>query len=834
MEREKLAIYKHKNEIIEAVKDNSVVVIEAPTGSGKTTQIPQILFEAGLNGWDVIGVTQPRRIAAFGVSSRIAYERNIELGTLVGYKMRFDDMTSSDTKIKILTDGILLEELRSDPLLRKYSVIMVDEAHERSLNIDFILGLLKDIIKQRQDLKIVISSATINAKLFSDYFNNAPIISIKTKQFPIEVKHYPLVREDYELLQKKIVDIVSELEESNIKGDILIFLPGERDIKNCCDNLNILNANNGFTLEILPLYARLAQEEQKKVFDEFPDKRKIVVATNIAETSITIDGVMHIIDPGISKLNYYNPRTFTSFLESKPISKASCDQRMGRAGRTAPGIVYRLYSEEDYNSRDEFTREEIYRTDLSEVVLRMADLGIEDYLSFEFISPPTKGAIFSAIETLISIDALDNSSKLTDLGKKMVDFPLEPRLSRILLESVQKYPEVSNNILIIIAFLSTRSPFLFPQGEEIESRKAQKKLSVKGGDFFSWINLFFEYQKSRNKEEFCEKYYIDLRHMNEIINIHSQLSDMLIEKNFSIRNKLFHENILICICSGLKQYICKKDKKRRNTYFSMTETDIRIHPGSYLFNEIPEWIIGGEIVNTGRTYIRTASVINEKIISSYFNDVYKLISKKPPILKKPDKDKKVLYTKKKQEINKIYLLDKYFEIHSDRKGNFVNVPYHIIIQLKHKKENILSKDLSRIRAKLTFRDKIVLKDSFASLLHYFDKIDLDNGLNLKWPKSQSFLYPDDWDGLYRYIKLLLKPTLPKNDSKHTGFLTLRSFEDNLYQYYLERDYFIALENALENLDKIFDSEITAWNEKEKEVMEKVYHKLLSLSEEMEI
>ncbi|HOV12786.1 MAG TPA: ATP-dependent RNA helicase, partial [Spirochaetota bacterium] len=484
MNKENLAIYQHKDDIVKAVSENQVIVIEAPTGSGKTTQIPQILFESGLNGWGTIGVTQPRRIAAFGVSSRIAYEMNCELGRLVGYKIRFEDVTSSNTKIKIMTDGILLEELRSDHLLLKYSVIIVDEAHERSLNIDFILGLLKEIIRERKDLKIVISSATINAKLFSDYFSGAPIISVKTKPYPIEIKYIPNAKkDDYEIMQNKIIEIVSDLESKNSVGDILIFLPGEDTIKECLRRLELLNTNGN--LEIIPLYARLAPEEQNKVFDVFPGKRKIVVATNIAETSLTIDGIIYVIDSGFSKINYYNARTFTSFLELKPISKASCDQRTGRAGRTAPGIVYRLYSEEDYKNREEYTKEEIYRTDLSEVVLRMADLGINNYFDFDFISPPNRGAINSAIETLVSLEALTVDNKLTELGKKMVDFPLLPRLGRILLEASLNYPDVTNAILIIISFLSAKSPFLYPPGEEIESRQAQKKLASKGGDFFS-------------------------------------------------------------------------------------------------------------------------------------------------------------------------------------------------------------------------------------------------------------------------------------------------------------------------------------------------------------
>lgn len=843
MDKQQLAVYRYKDKIIDAVMQNQVVVVEAPTGSGKTTQIPQILFDAGLNNWGIIGVTQPRRIAAFGVSDRIAEEMNVELGRLVGYKMRFDDCTTEHTRIKVMTDGILLEELRSDPLMMNYSIIMVDEAHERSLNIDFILGLLKDILKQRKDFKVVVSSATINAQLFSDFFDNAPVVSIETKPYPIEIKYLPLEKKnDYEMTQQKIETIVDTLEDHSIGGDILIFLPGEFAIKDCSERLRMLNLNNGYSLEVLPLYSRLSHEEQRRVFHAFPGKRKVVIATNIAETSITIDGIIHVIDPGMSKLNYYNPRTFTSFLESKPISRASCDQRKGRAGRTAPGVVYRLYSEEDYESRDEYTKEEIYRTDLSEVVLRMADLGIYHYSEFDFISPPRKGAILSAIETLISIDALTQSQQLTEMGKLMVDFPLAPRLSRILLEAATKYPDVVYSVMIVISFLSTKSPFLYPHGEEIESRKAHKKLAMKEGDFFSWINLFFRYKKTRNYDKFCKENYLDQRCMNEIINIHAQLTDMLTKRKFSVGSKTKSDKMIHCICTGLKQYVCKKDPKKRNTYFSVTEKDIRIHPGSMLYGKNPDWIVGGEIVNTGRTYIRSASFVPEPLIKESFADIYiginrKNFSKKSLYREESTRVKTRTRDKgkeKEQEDNRIHILDKYFEIRKERRGRFVHVPYSIIIQLKNKKQEILGMDFGNIKAKLVYKEKVILKDKLNSLLRYFDKIDLDNGINQKYPKNQTLLYPDDWPLVYRYLSNLLVPTCSQKRAKHTGFLCLNYLGDSNYEFILERDFFNALETSLSAMESLFDEDITAYTEKEKEKLEQIHHKLTILSEEMEV
>ena len=834
MKKENLAIYRFKDQIIDTVNKNKVVVIEAPTGSGKTTQIPQILFNSGINQYGIIGVTQPRRIAAVGVSNRIAGEMEVELGRLVGYKIRFEDNTSNQTKIKIMTDGILLEELRGDPLLTKYSVIIVDEAHERSLNIDFILGLLKEILREREDFKVVVSSATINAKFFSRYFNNAPIISVETKPYPIEIKYSPLKKkEDYEELQKRIFEIVEYIVNNNLDGDILIFLPGEDSIKDCCRRISSLDQTD--SLAVLPLYARLGIEEQNKVFNEYPGKKKIVVATNIAETSITIDGIVFVIDPGYSKINYYNPRTFTSFLEIKPISKASCDQRKGRSGRTAPGVVYRLYSEEDYKNREEYTKEEIYRTDLSEVILRMADFGLYNFEKFDFISPPNRGGIQSAIETLILIGALDNHNLITEIGKKMVDFPLVPRLSRILLEALLNYPDVVYNVIIIISFLSARSPFLYPAGEEIESRNAQKKLQIKSGDFFSWINLFYKFTETNNKEKFCKDYYIDTRTINEIVNIHSQLLSMVIQREYVVGKEYNSDKIIKCVCTGLKQYICLKNKKRgNNSYVSATEKEIRIHPGSYLYGQSPDWIVGGEIVNTGRTYIRTASIIPENIVKQHFMDIYDAIVNKETQKRKFIREEQTKKRDKFLDADRIQILDKYFDIVKDKKESYAVIPYHIIIQLKKRKERVLHYNFENLQSILMYKDTFILKDKLNSLLQYFDKINLDNGVNLKWSKGKILYYPEDWQVIFKYIKKILTPTLISKKTNKAGFLTLISVEDNQYKFYLEKDFFTAIEKCFESVEKLFSSELPVWNEQEKVILERIHHKLNNLSQEMDV
>jgi ATP-dependent helicase HrpA len=386
MDPRELPVYQQKERILEALKGHQVIVVESPTGSGKTTQLPIILHEAGFSNHGLIGITQPRRIATLSVSDFIARQLGVKVAGLVGYKMRFEDKTSDATAIKIMTDGILLQEMKLDPSLSRYGVIMVDEAHERSLNIDFILGLLKRVLEARPEFKVIVSSATINAEVFSEYFGECPVVKIETSMFPVTLVYDPPLAEgdqaDFRVandaMQVKIEQIVSRIVSEKREGDILIFLPGEKAIKECMKRLAY--GPVGGKLHLIPLYSRLGKDEQERVFERAPlFKTKVVISTNIAETSVTIDGVTSVIDSGLAKLNYYNPKTFTSSLIETPTSKASSNQRKGRAGRTRPGNCYRLYSRADFENRPLFTTEEIYRTDLTEVVLRMAELGISEF-----------------------------------------------------------------------------------------------------------------------------------------------------------------------------------------------------------------------------------------------------------------------------------------------------------------------------------------------------------------------------------------------------------------------------------------------------------------------
>ena len=619
MKYTQLPVYEQKARILESLERHQVIVVESPTGSGKTTQLPVILHEAGYTQTGMIGVTQPRRIAALSVSEFIAHQLKVPLGDTVGYKMRFEDHTSPSTKIKIMTDGILLQELKLDPWLSKYSVIMVDEAHERSLNIDFILGLLKRILQERHDFKVIISSATINTDMFSMYFNECPVIKIDAMTYPVTlIFDPPAITASTETLAAetalldKIAVIVGRILSEGRPGAILVFLPGERAIKNCIERLS--HESWFRKLYPLPLYGRLSKEEQERVFKSPPfGKKKIVIATNIAETSITINDIAAVIDSGLSKLNFYNPFTYTSSLDEAPVSKASCNQRRGRAGRTQEGVCYRLYTRKDFETRVMYTTEEIYRTDLSEVVMRMAELGIYDFANFDFISPPGKKGIIGAVDTLNMLGALESDNSLSKIGQMMCLFPLSPRQSRMIVEAVLYYPESIEDVLIAAGFLSARSPFLFPDGHELEARKAHAAFRDPLGDFVSFLKVYRQYMQAENQKKFCERFYLDERIMAEIANIKEQLELIVSDMGVPILSGGKPADYLTAVARGMIQFVCAA--QGRDVYRSLTTEKISIHPGSCMYKEHQAFIVAGEIVHTSRMYAMSVSPLSKDIVA---------------------------------------------------------------------------------------------------------------------------------------------------------------------------------------------------------------------------
>ncbi|TFH06204.1 MAG: ATP-dependent RNA helicase, partial [Spirochaetales bacterium] len=604
-----LPVYQQRDRILTALTQHQVIVVESPTGSGKTTQLPIILHEAGYGKNGVIGVTQPRRIAAVSVSEFIARQLGETVGETVGYKMRFDDHTTPATGLKIMTDGILLQEMKLDYSLSHYGVIIVDEAHERSLNIDFILGLLKRVLKERSEFKVIVSSATINAEVFSEYFDSCPIVRIETPMYPVQVVYDPpRVESSPEELVESAIRVVRRIVEEEREGDILIFLSGERIIKDCIAALYMEPFRS--KLQRMPLHGRLSKEEQESVFPPAArGKIKIIVSTNIAETSVTIDGITTVIDSRLAKMSFYNPKTFTSSLVEGPISKANANQRKGRAGRTQPGTCYRLYNRDDYERRALFTTEEIYRTDLSEVVLRMAELGITQFDSFDFISSPGRQGIMSAVESLHMLNALNEDNTLSDIGKMMAEFPLLPRHSRMIVEAIREYPDVVQEVVTAAAFLTTNSPFLLQMGEELEARQAHHRYRDDLGDFVSYLKILQAYDEAPNKEKFCESRYLDAQTMGELHNVRDQLIEIVSSLEIPILSGGPKADYLCAVATGLIQFVCVQSG--RGAYRSLTAERILIHPGSVMFRDSPRFIVAGEIVHTSRTYARSVSPLQE-------------------------------------------------------------------------------------------------------------------------------------------------------------------------------------------------------------------------------
>jgi ATP-dependent helicase HrpA len=794
MQAGQLPIIRHQESILRALKAHQVIVVESPTGSGKTTQIPQILLAAGYAEGGVIGVTQPRRIAAVSVAEYIARQQNTRIPERVGYKMRFEDLTGEATRIKIMTDGILLQEMKGDPLLSRYRVLMIDEAHERSLNIDFILGLLKQVLEQRPSFKVIVSSATINAELFSTYFDECPVVKIDAPSYPVQVV-YDTLREEHtpaEIIQK-IVAIVDR--ERRQEGDILIFLPGEAAIKSCSAALQALPGAR--KLEILPLYSRLSAEEQEKVFIDTPGKVKVVVATNIAETSVTIDGVRCVIDPGWAKMNFYNPRNFTSSLIEVPVSRASSNQRKGRAGRTRPGVCYRLYSAEDFRKRPLFTREEILRTDLSEVVLRMAELGIRDFEQFDFLSPPGKDGIVSAIETLKLLDALDEKRELTDVGRRMILFPTLPRLSRILVEAMQRYPRVLEETLIGVSFLSARSPFLLPAGEELAARKAHHGFQDPQGDFVSYLKIYQAFSKSGNKESFCARSYLDLRTMYEIQNIKRQLEEIMASLGFPLSSGGPLEDYLCAIARGLIQFVCVQSAP--GVYATLTAGRIQIHPGSVMFRENPRYIVAGEIVRTSRMYARSVSPLKrewlERISPLIYRDLVLERGRTPARKQKRD------FT------NTIKIGSEIFRLEPGKgKAKLVLLPWEKIKALMERTDRGLLPDYGRMRGVILYGNYEVLAgERLRTILYLVPRLGLEEGILEHVPSTVVDLNAGGPRRLPGLLARMLKPCRLKKKNRRLGFTALVTDGAGRYRLTPARSFSRALAQSMSSLEALADA-----------------------------
>lgn len=853
-----LPVYEQKQRILDTLQTNQVIIVQSPTGSGKTTQIPVILHEAGYSDNGVIAVTQPRRIAALSVSEFISKQLGTSYPGLVGYKMRFEDKTDLTTKIKIMTDGILLQEMKLDPMMKKYSVIMVDEAHERSLNIDFVLGLLKRVLKVRPDLKIIVSSATMNAEKFSTYFDGCPIVTIDTITYPVTVIYDPptipastntLTAE--EALLSKISNTIDRILYNKTEGDILIFLPGEKAIKDCINKLYRMPYSR--KIQMIPLYGRLPKEEQERVFDPAPfGRKKVIISTNIAETSVTIDGITSVIDSGLAKLNFYSPRTYTSSLIETPVSKASCNQRRGRAGRTQAGTCYRLYPRKDYDTRESYTTEEIFRTDLSEVVLRMAELGITDFETFDFISQPPKEAIRGAVETLQMLKAINPDNTLSSIGTLMVLFPLPPRVSRIIVESILKYPEVMEEVLIAAAFLSTHSPFVLPQGEEMDARRAHHSFRDIQGDFVSYVKLYRTYLNQQSREQFCKKNYLDEKVMAEIENIVLQLSDIVSSQQIPICGGGAMDDYLCCIASGMIQFVCVREG--RENFRTLTADHISIHPGSNMFRTDPMYIVAGEIVRTSRMFAMSVSPLTKSMLSKIDPSLEKHLT----VLKK-SKDKtrtltsgyeyeakssfKEEYAKadskkaKEKDKNKSELRigSSCFEIKKAKGKHLVILPLSQLLVCA--KENDFSSDtelhikLSSLKGKVTLKngyellngEKLELIFKIANVLNLIpvEEKKFDRKLNININEEKGI------DRLCKAMELVLNVAVAKTKSKEMGFIAAFTDNNGNYWFKVSRGFSTALSESLSTIESLIDEADERFSDEQKNRLNEIYRKLNS-------
>ena len=844
-----LPVYEQKQKILDCLEKNQVVIVESPTGSGKTTQIPVILYEAGYATNGVIAVTQPRRIAALSVSEFISKQLGTSYPGLVGYKMRFEDKTDASTKIKIMTDGILLQEMKLDPWLSKYSVIMVDEAHERSLNIDFVMGLLKRVLKERKDFRVIVSSATMNTQVFSEYFDNAPIVSIDTITYPVSVIYDPIpggvtttTDAGCDLLLSKICNTVERVLDNGDEGGILIFLPGEKIIKDCLDRLYRMPFSRH--LHILPLYGRLSKEEQEKVFDEPPaGKKKVIISTNIAETSVTISDITTVIDSGLCKLNFYNPRNFTSSLIESSVSKASCNQRKGRAGRTHEGSCYRLYKRMDFETRPEYTTEEIYRTDLSEVVLRMAELGIIDFYNFDFIASPGKEGIIGAVDTLNMLGALDSDNCLSEIGKMMVRFPLEPRISRIIIEAIMRFPDVIDKALIAASFLSANSPFILPPNEEMEARKAHHRFRDMQGDFVTYLNIFNAYKQSDNKEKFCKKNYLDERVMAEIDNINYQLTQIVSDMNIPIvQGKGSFNDYLCCVACGMIQFVCIRTG--RESYHSLTADHICIHPGSVIFKQNPVFIVAGEIVRTSRIFAMSVSpltkpmldIINPTLydkLQSCKNSKVKDIEKDLRITKQKEnkKDKNKKQTKAISNIseaelkeNSLSLGDFLFEVTKIKGKKVALLPIeHFSLAVLQEKDKEKLNACGNLKGKIITRDKGILLEGekLSLMINIIKNLEISPIAEKKWNRKMNanINNPIEKEQIIDSLDWILRTAIAKQKNKEYGFITLFTDSKGNYWYKVSRGFSTALAESHASLETLIEENIDFTEEDKNKINE---------------
>lgn len=621
-----LPVIDRREEIATAIQENQVIILCGETGSGKTTQLPKICLELGRGVAGLIGHTQPRRIAARTVATRIAEELKSELGDIVGYKVRFHDQVKAERSyVKLMTDGILLAETQNDKFLNQYDTIIIDEAHERSLNIDFLLGYIKQLLPKRPDLKVIITSATIDTERFSKHFDNAPVIEVTGRTYPVELRYRPPAgddeeQRDYDFIGS-IVNATDELCREG-QGDVLIFLSGERDIR---DVSEALRKHHPPQTEVLPLFARQSAAEQNRVF-KTGGHRRIVLATNVAETSLTVPGIRYVVDPGYARISRYSVRNKVQRLPIEKISQSSANQRSGRCGRVAAGICIRLYDEDDFKNRQDFTDPEVLRTNLASVILQMSSLKLGEPAKFPFINPPPEKMINDGFRLLEELGAVSRQRQLTELGRQLAKLPIDPRIARMVLAG-QKL-NCLTEVLIIASALSIQDPRERPMDKQQAADEAHSKYKDDRSDFLAFLKLWDLYHDKKkhltqNKlRKYCREHFLSFMRLREWHEIHQQLHVQVTQMGFKPNQiPADYQEIHQALLSGLLSNIAVKSDKKE--YTGTRNLKLHIFPGSALHKKGPKWIMAAELVETGRLYARIVAKIEPEWIEPTAGDLVK-------------------------------------------------------------------------------------------------------------------------------------------------------------------------------------------------------------------
>lgn len=622
--RKGLPIWQARSELIRMMGEHQTTVLVGETGSGKTTQVAQFICDAGYCDANpsgqakIVGCTQPRRVAAMSVAKRVSEEMDVGLGQQVGYTIRFEDCSGPETVIKFLTDGMLLREAMTDPKLSRYSVIILDEAHERTLATDILFGLLKEILARRADLKLVVMSATLEAEKFQTYFIDAPLIKVPGRLFPVEIFYTQEPERDY--LEAAIRTVI-QIHKHEDPGDVLVFLTGEQEIEEACRRIAGecgQMAKAAGEAMVIPLYSSLPPAQQQRIFAKAPEPklpggkpgRKIIVSTNIAETSLTIDGIVYVVDPGFSKQKVYNPRVRVESLLVTPISRASAHQRSGRAGRTRPGKCFRLYTENSFDKDlQEQTYPEILRSNLGSVVLQLKKLGVDDLVHFDFMDPPAPETLMRALELLNYLGALDDEGELTEIGSMMAEFPLDPQLSKMLVASPQF--KCSNEILTVTAMLSVPNCFVRPRDKQRQADAAKEQFVHTDGDHLTLLNVFHafkQWQQTGEERDMCYENWLNYRSLKSAESVREQLSRICRRLNVNLvstpfQDRHYYINIRKAIVSGYFMQVAHLEKGGK--YQTVKDNElVMLHPSCVLGNK-PEWVLYHEFVLTSRHYVRT-------------------------------------------------------------------------------------------------------------------------------------------------------------------------------------------------------------------------------------